>query len=354
MLARTPHNLLFALLLVVAWSSQCFAFTGATPLSSIMAKKVLFRGMTIDKEQDGQHEFHIRLYGQDGALVHEESIKSEVRNGRFDLILGSGRPLMANLLEDLSIGISIDNQKEVTSPTKFAPSAVLNEQIYDAAMVAANRPMPAFGAGEITAQAAERQAIHDGVLWNPVARLMPDFNRGRSPVSGVHLEMSLAAPEIPTMDYYQMAKYGRINVEYNNAFQISGDDLGVAAQAMHVAHHLLLYSAGLTSDINGDGMFLMTFGGAHYQIGNSRAEPFVDAPFVRFKYTSSPQKVFVYSEFETTMHYRSYISGTVGLGLRLTDYLYLVGGMHHTEFVMPTEQAVRMVEGFHGIMNWAL
>ena len=123
---------------------------------------------------------------------------------------------------------------------------------------------------------------------------------------------------------------------------------------MHVAHHLLLYAGGLTSDINNDGMFLLTMGWAHYQTGNASTEPFVDAPFVRMKFHTNADEVFGYSEFETTMHMRAYISATIGLGIRLTPDVQLIGGYAHTEFAMPSEQIVRMVDGFHGIINWGL
>ena len=113
------------------------------------------------------------------------------------------------------------------------------------------------------------------------------------------------------------------------------------------------YAGGFTTDVNNDGMFLFTLGAAHYQTGNSRSEPFVDAPFMRMKYHTSNAAIFGYSEIETTVHIRSYLSGTVGVGFRLTEKINIIAGVAHTEFIMPTEEMVREVDGFHGILNWS-
>jgi hypothetical protein len=177
--------------------------------------------------------------------------------------------------------------------------------------------------------------------------------RDIGPPAGLIIEMSLAPPENIPSSYYTLAKYGRIAVDYTRVGVIDGANLGLAAQALHVAHHLLFYSAGISSDINSDGMFLLSAGLAHYQTGNDY-EPFVDAPFVRFRFQSSPDYVFMYSEIETTMHFRQYISGMAGLGLRVSPSLRLMGGFHHTEFVMPSEQMVQMVNGLEGIISWGL
>ncbi|MDP4198662.1 MAG: hypothetical protein Q8922_10140 [Bacteroidota bacterium] len=186
------------------------------------------------------------------------------------------------------------------------------------------------------------------------------------PTPGFRFEISFAPPvnNIPT-DPYQMGKYGRLSLDYTPLTVFDGSDLGVMIQAMHVAHHLLLYSAGFTTDINKDGKFLLTAGLAHYQTGNAPTEPFVDAPFIRFRMQSLSENdpfavdddgsdLFVYSEVETTMHFRSYISGTAGLGLRLTPMLRMIGGWQHTEFIMPTERAVRTVDGLQGILQWGM
>jgi hypothetical protein len=175
-----------------------------------------------------------------------------------------------------------------------------------------------------------------------------------TPPTGLIIEMSVAPPlDVPT-DPYQLAKYGRISVDYTGVATFEGSDIGVAAQALHVAHHLLFYSAGVSSDINNDGMFLFTVGLAHYQTGNSRAEPFVDAPFMRLRFQSSQNSIYGYSEIETTMHFRSYISGMVGFGIRLSPMVRMIGGLHHTEFVMPTERLVQQVNGLEGIVSWGL
>jgi hypothetical protein len=175
-----------------------------------------------------------------------------------------------------------------------------------------------------------------------------------APPPGLRIEMSLSPPtNIPT-DPYELGKYGQIAVEYTRLAKLDGGDMGLAAQALHVAHHLLFYSLGLSSDINNDGMFILSLGLAHYQTGNSRAEPFVDAPFARFRFQSSPKDIFIYSEIETTMHFRSYISGMAGLGMRISPSLRVIGGFHHTEFVMPTEQLVQQVNGLEGIISWGM
>jgi hypothetical protein len=177
--------------------------------------------------------------------------------------------------------------------------------------------------------------------------------RDIAPPPGLIIEMSLAPPENVPTGYYDLAKYGRIAVDYTRVAMIDGADLGLAAQALHVAHHLLLYSAGISSDINSDGMFLLTAGIAQYQVGNDQA-PFVDAPFVRFRFQSSPDYLFLYSEIETTMRFQQYISGMAGLGLRVSPSVRLMGGFHHTEFIMPAEQTVQMINGLEGIISWGL
>lgn len=177
--------------------------------------------------------------------------------------------------------------------------------------------------------------------------------RDLAPPEGLILEMSVAPPtEIPRTAY-ELAKYGRLSVDYTRAATIDNADFGVSAQALHVAHHLLFYSAGITSDINNDGMFLLTAGMAHYQTGNDFS-PFVDAPFIRLRFQSSQQTVFAYSEIETTMHFRQFITGMAGFGFRLSPRVRLMGGFHHTEFVMPEQQFVQMVDGLEGILSWGM
>jgi hypothetical protein len=226
------------------------------------------------------------------------------------------------------------------------------------------------------------QAVYDHIATSPIAADTRELEASNEeipavqytpyripyaaqPPAGLRMEMSFAPPlqNIPT-DPYQMGKYGRLSVDYTRATHFDGAPIGLMVQAMHVAHHLLFYSGGFTSDINNDGRFLLTAGLAHYQTGNSRAEPFVDAPFVRFRMQSMTEdestaknddvRIYFYSEAETTMHFREYISGTVGLGLRLSPVLRLIGGVQHTEFVMPTERVTRMLEGVHGILQWGM
>ncbi|HET6402606.1 MAG TPA: hypothetical protein VFH95_14570 [Candidatus Kapabacteria bacterium] len=189
---------------------------------------------------------------------------------------------------------------------------------------------------------------------NGIPQPLPFIVHEITPPTGLIIEMSVAPPlDVPT-DPYQLGKYGRVSVDYTGVATFEGSDIGVAAQALHVAHHLLFYSAGVSSDINNDGMFLFTVGLAHYQTGNSRAEPFVDAPFIRLRFQSSQKSIYGYSEIETTMHFRSYISGMIGFGIRLSPMVRLIGGLHHTEFVMPTEHLVQQVNGLEGIISWGM
>jgi len=173
--------------------------------------------------------------------------------------------------------------------------------------------------------------------------------------AGLRVEMSVAPPSdnIPRTAY-DLGKYGRVAVDYANVAKLDGSRVGMSAQALHVAHHLLLYSVGLSSDINNDGMFLLTAGLAHYQSGNAHNEPFVDAPFIRFRYQSGEDQIYLYSEVETTMHFRSYISSMAGLGVRVSPILRMIGGFHHTEFVMPTERTTKQVNGLQGILSWGM
>ena len=153
---------------------------------------------------------------------------------------------------------------------------------------------------------------------------------------------------------YDFGKYGRVAVEYMRLTKFDGIPIGIAAQALHVAHHLLFYSAGFTSDVNNDGMFLLT-ASCYYQTDNSRAEPFTDAPFVRLRFQSSQEDLFAYSRgIETTINFGQYLSGTVGVGVNVSPVVRLIGGIHHTEFVMPADQTVREINGFEGIISWGL
>jgi hypothetical protein len=75
---------------------------------------------------------------------------------------------------------------------------------------------------------------------------------------------------------------------------------------------------------------------------------------MRLRFQSSPDNIFAYSEIETTMHFRSYIEAMAGLGIRLSSSLRIIGGVHHTEFVMPTEEIVQQVNGLEGIISWGM
>ncbi len=172
-----------------------------------------------------------------------------------------------------------------------------------------------------------------------------------APPLGLIIEMSLAPPANIPSGYYDLAKYGRIGVDYSHAAAFDGFNIGVAAQALHVEHHLLLYAAGLSTDINNDGMFILTAGLSYYQTGNDQTS-FVDAPFMRIRFQSSQDDLYIYSEAETTMHFRQYISGMAGLGYRVSRSIQLMGGFHHTEFVMPEQQTVQMINGLEGIVSW--
>jgi hypothetical protein len=242
-------------------------------------------------------------------------------------------------------------------PSEILGGIVLRAQTIDSTRSFVNRD-----AGSSASDASRNPSQADAGLELPSIHIGDDapayspyflVPRDLAPPPGLIIEMSLAPPEnIPT-GYYDLAKYGRIAVDYTRAAIIDGANLGLSAQALHVEHHLLLYSAGVSSDINNDGMFILTAGIAQYQVGNDQA-PFVDAPFVRFRFQSSPDYVFLYSEIESTMRFQQYLSGMAGLGLRVSSSVRLMGGFHHTEFIMPSEQTVQMINGLEGIISWGL
>jgi len=329
--------------------------SGTMPSESGMAKHVMFHGKLLGRGiADGDHIIHVRLYRKDGALIHDEELHTQVRQGMYDVMLGSTKQLIANTKDEYLVAVSVDNGNELRDGTKLKVTASTSEDFLSATLVREqNKTIEPIDHGEVSATLAEREALDRGQISSPFYGGLPTFSPFYNPMHGLNIEMSLASPGIPTMNYYDMAKYGRINVELNNFASFDGDPFGIAAQAMHVAHHLLLYAGGFTTDVNNDGMFLFTLGAAHYQTGDSRSEPFVDAPFIRMKYHTSNAAIFGYSEIETTVHSRSYLSGTVGIGLRLTEKINIIAGVAHTEFIMPTEEMVREVDGFHGILNWS-
>lgn len=314
----------------------------------------------VENVRDGSHHVQVRIYRTDGALIHEESTEANIQNGSFTVMLGFATPLKMNMRERHIVGIDIDGRGEVRESSAEHNYTVISSDLESAFRSGTDQLLPPIThgesrSGEVSVAFQESEAMRAGRLSTANLNRTPNLQLPYNSISGLSLEMSLAAPNIPTLQTWEMAKYGRINVEYNNFIEVGQDVFGMAAQAMHVAHHLLLYSAGITTDVNGDGMFLMTLGGATYQTGNSRSEQFVQSPFMRIKYQSSQlDKIFAYSEVESTMHFRSYISGTIGLGLRLTPDIRLIGGIHHTEFVQPNERQTRIIEGFHGIINWGL
>jgi hypothetical protein len=327
------------------------------PSSAAPQKKMLYRG-TLPQQlgalPNGEHSFKIRLYSKDGALVHEEELTARVQNGSYDIVLGSAAPLFVDV-QDLALAISVNGSKEVRCCTNIVGAAELGEHRIDEALMN-ERPLHPIIPEEVNARAVERWAIANGFLNSaPEAVLPAIIHHAPNHMSGVKMEMAFAMPhDENVVGYYEAGKYGRINIEYNNMFRWKGNNFGLVGQAMHVAHHMLFYSGGVSTDVNGDGMFLFTLGAAHYRVGNRRTEPFVDAPFMRVKFHSSPDRVFLYSEVETTMHIRSMMTGTFGLGVRMSNAVKLIGGLHHTEFWMPTERMNRVVRGFHGIFSYGI
>jgi hypothetical protein len=304
---------------------------------------------------DGLHNFRVRVFSKDGGLIHEEELQSDVRGNVYDLMLGSTRPLMISIHREMPIRVSIDGGAEMTNVEPLtALSSGLESGLVSELRKKEDNGFAAILSTQIAQQSADRITRYRSGLasrmHSAIAMLIPF-----EPATGLELEMTVAPPaQNMPQDPYQLAKYGRINVEYKNLATIDGNRVGFAAQAMHVAHHLLLYSAGVSTDINNDGMFTMTAGFTHYQTGNKRSEPFVDAPFMRFKFRSSPDNIFAYSELETTMHERAYISAMVGLGMMVTPGVRFVAGYQHTEFVMPTEQMVQQVNGLQGTFMWGV
>jgi hypothetical protein len=356
---RVIRLLVVSAIFLLPSAGYSFAFsTGAA--SNILSTKVLFHGILHGMTsivRDGSHTFHIRIFGLDSALIHDETLEADIRGGSYDLLLGSSSPLMANLQNDCDIHVTIDSGIETEIHSKLSTYILIQDNALGSTFEdEAARVYIPLDNEQISAQLAENIARARGLLISPLyARSSSAFLPYVSPISGLTLEISIAPPSANMpLDPYEIGKYGRVGIEYNHAFLFDGSELGMAAQALHVAHHLLLYSAGLTSDINNDGMFLLTGGLAHYQTGNSRAEPFVDAPFMRLKFQTSQDDIFGYSELESTMNYRSYISGTIGFGMRITRGVRIIGGFQHTEFVMPTEQLVRQVNGIEGIIRWGL
>lgn len=326
------------------------------PSATVPLKRMLYRGTLphqLTDVRNGNYDFKVRLYSKDGALVHEEVVKAEVRDGSYDLVLGSSTPLTADV-KDLALSISVNGSEEVRCES-LAKASELNELSTDQSLIH-EHSVGAITPDEVNARAVERYAIANGFLSSaPISTLPTLINQEINPMTGLKMEMAFAMPyDEKVVGYYEAGKYGRINVEYNNLLHIDGNSFGLVGQAIHVAHHMLFYSGGLTTDVNGDGMFMFTVGAAHYRVGNRRFEPFVDAPFMRVKFHSSPSKIFVYSELETTMHLRAMLTSTVGLGFRVSPMVKIIGGLHHTEFWMPTERQNRIVRGLHGIFSYGI
>lgn len=350
-------KLLFVLVLLVVGLHAATDAAHATTAPSAIAKlkRMLYRGQLpnqLPSLRDGNHDFKVRLYSKDGALVHEEIVNAAVQNGNYDIVLGSASPLYTDV-KDLAISISVNGSDEVRCES-LANASELNELSIDGSQI--QEAVGAITPDEVNARAVERYAIANGFLSSdPIAALPTLINRTINPMTGLKMEMAFAMPSDEKVNgYYQAGKYGRVNVEYNNMLHIDGNSFGLVGQAMHVAHHMLFYSGGITTDVNGDGMFMFTVGAAHYRVGNRRFEPFVDAPFMRVKFHSSPSDVFIYSEVETTMHLRAMLTSTIGLGFRISPMVKIIGGVHHTEFWMPTEHQNRIVRGLHGIFSYGI
>jgi hypothetical protein len=358
-----PRVLFAYLLLLTVTLAPIMAKATTAPGNGTPQKKFLYRGSlrsdrtiaTLKSIPDGQHTFRVRLYSQDGALVHEENLVADVRDGTYDIVLGSSAPLYADV-RDLSLSISVNGSKEVKCCENLAASSTELREIDASKLLREELVMSPIIPDEVSARAVERYAIANGFLKEvPFATLPSLIMERANHMTGLKMEVGLALEQDKqVIGYYEAGKYGRINVEYNNLFEFEGNMYGIVGQAMHVAHHMLFYSGGVSTDVNGDGMFLFTVGEAHYRVGNRRWEPFVDAPFMRVKFHSSPEPIFAYGEIETTMHMRSLITGTIGLGFRLSPMVKFIGGLHHTEFWMPTEKRNRVVQGLHGIFSWGI
>src|SRR5438132_6357854 len=115
--------------------------------------------------------------------------------------------------------------------------------------------LAALSSGIVRAQEVQSTAVPSFLDIPDKIAPFSIFPRGIVPPPGLRIEMSVAPPadNMPHTPY-ELGKYGRITVEYSHLTTLDGSYLGMAAQALHVAHHLLFYSAGLTSDINNDGM----------------------------------------------------------------------------------------------------
>lgn len=348
-MSRLPYITLFVLLLAPIGARA--GNVSSQSASTSAPTRVFLHGHN-PALSDGRHNFRVRVLSSDGGMVFSEDFESDVRSGSYDLMLGSSQPLFVSIAKNMTIEVAVDGgtESQALDPAPLVSS--LEPRLIDALRAREEHGFDAIVRQQLAAQSEERVIRHRAGLASRLRSALAMLDQ-YEPYSGLELEMSVAPPaENVPHDPYQLAKYGRISVEYKNLTSVDGNRLGLAAQALHVAHHILLYSAGISTDINNDGMFTMTTGYTHYQVGNKRWEPFVDAPFMRFRFRSSPQNVFAYSELETTMHERAYLSAMLGLGMMVAPGLRFIAGFQHTEFTMPTEGYVQQVNGLQGTFMW--
>ena len=204
----------FVVLIIFCTLTESLRADNAAPSGYAFARRLLYHGIVTEKNStvssgfsDGHHTFHIKLYAEDGSLVHEESIESDVLAGSYDLLLGSNAPLTVNPKRKYVIGIALDDGEEVRSEANLSTFTSLNESILPQTLnQAENRVYLPIDQNTISAQMAEKAAFQSGILMPIAPRMQPHMAPYFSPLHGLNMEMSIASPEMPTNDPYQMAK----------------------------------------------------------------------------------------------------------------------------------------------------
>jgi len=326
----------FLSLLLALLSSPAETYSKAEATVKVI---VFHDALTPDQRKlihDGTHLFKVTLL-QDSAIVSYEEQRSTIEGGEYNLLIGQMAALSLSSDPTYIIRVQIDHHEPMESGLCIQPARLLTTALQ------------LSNGDSISAEQAEQLAEQKGNISAPV--YTPFKPSLIAPESGpLQFMVGASLPfNVPT-DPYLMMKYGMLGVEAQNLFQAFDQPIGFVAKASHMPHHLMMYSIGLTTDVNRDSMLLVTMGLSYHQSGNSSLEPFVTSPYVWFRFNSSQKALFLYSDLEAIVNSRSYLSGMIGIGYRVSKNIEFVGGFHHTEFIMPTEQATYMVDGLKGMM----
>ena len=158
-------------------------------------------------------------------------------------------------------------------------------------------------------------------------------------------QSSLAMPSTGIASLQELAKFGQASFSY------MPEDIGATVQVLHIEHHLLFYAAGLTTDINRDGMFTIDIGLSCYQTVNDQ-HPFIFAPFTRLTVRSSFEPgPFIYATGETTVNRAAFFSGMSGIGYRV-DQFEFIAGIQHEE--ISDQDRFLQVNGLQGVITFFL